>query len=42
MELFLFIFVALIVFAALSVTLGEDSRDGYRNERQLPMATPWV
>ena len=42
MELFLFIFIALAAFAALAVTLGADSRDGYRSERQLPLATPWV
>ncbi|HKB28962.1 MAG TPA: hypothetical protein VKC59_08060 [Candidatus Limnocylindrales bacterium] len=42
MELFLFLFIALAVFAVVSVALGEDSRDGYRTERQLPLATPWV
>jgi hypothetical protein len=42
MELFLFILIALVVFAALSVLLGADSRDGYRSERQLPLAAPWV
>jgi hypothetical protein len=42
MELFIFIFAALAAFATLSVALGADSRDSYRSERQLPLATPWV
>jgi hypothetical protein len=42
MELFLFIFIALAAFAALSVAFGADSRDSYRTERQLPLVTPWV
>jgi len=42
MELFIFIFIVLAVFAALSMALGEDSRDDYRNERQLPLVTHWV
>lgn len=42
MELFLFLFGVLVVFAALAVTFGQDSRLAYRDERQLPLATPWV
>jgi hypothetical protein len=42
MELFLFIFIALATFAALSVAFGADSREGYQGERQLPLATPWA
>ena len=42
MELFLFILGILVAFAALSLIFGADSRVGYRDERQLPLASPWI